>query len=90
MAVRSRHCVVGCEKWQAEGVINHDLDGRVNGKEHCVECSKTDASSANAATCIFTATVKNEEAKFYLRSRTVQQSRNYSKMTKQFSSINIY
>ena len=85
MAVRSRQCVVDCEKRQAQGVINHDLDGRVDRKEHCVACSKTDASSAYAATFIFTATVNNEEAKFCLRSRTVQQSRDYSKMTKQLS-----
>lgn len=74
MAVRSRHCVVECEKRQAEGVIKHDLDGRVNWREHCVECSKTDVSSTYVATIVFTATVKNEEAKFYVGCRTVQQS----------------
>jgi hypothetical protein len=66
MAVRSRHCVADSEKRQTQGVIKHDLDGRATRKEHCVEFSKTDASSTYAATFIFTATLKNEETKFYL------------------------
>ena len=32
---------------------------------YCVDCSKSDASSTFAATFIFTATLKNEEAKFF-------------------------
>jgi hypothetical protein len=47
---------------EAQGVIKLDLNGGVTRKEHCVECSKTDASCMCAARFIFTATLKNEWA----------------------------